>query len=86
MTVTVVEQRNGLTSEDLPEVRQRIGAVGPLSVRCLGEWGQVLGARSAGRGLCGPPTCHGRNLKHSGKCIRLGYHPSSSVSARLVKK
>jgi len=25
-------------------------------------------------------------MKHSGEYIRPGYHPSSSISARLVKK
>ena len=50
-----------------------------------------MGARYWGHGprdvaYSGPLTCHGRKMKHSGEYIRLGYHPSSSVSARLVKK
>jgi hypothetical protein len=34
----------------------------------------------------GTLTCHDRKMKHSGEYFRLGYHPSSSASARLVKK
>ena len=45
-----------------------------------------MGKRFAGRGLLGTLTYHDRKMKHSGEYIRLGYHPSSNASARLVKK
>ena len=62
---------------------------GRLDLCPFGAWengSKVLGTRFAGRGLLGTLTYHDRKMKHSGEYIRLGYHPSSNASARLVKK